>query len=406
MATYKYLDTSGVIVEDTSVIQTDVQNEYKDSFGQDLVTDAETPQGVLITDEVLARSEVARNNAQLANQINPNLSGGIFLKALCAFLGLEASEGNYTIVPGVTVNGEAGTIIPLATTISNGPESSGGPLFSPLTIETIGIGGTVSVDFRSLDRADYDITPNTLTYIINGDLGIETVTNPNAGIPGSGEQSDENLKLLRNETLALQGSGFAEAILSELNITPGVTSARMLENKSSATTTIQGVSMVGHSMYACVDGGTDVAIAEAITNVKDGGCDYNNGPGVNISEPITNEFSGQTIDVLFDRPNYIPVQAEVTVVIAEAVTDPIVRVKQAIVDYANGLIDGQPGLKIGTTVSAFEFSGAVNRQIPGLFVTDLKIKKVSDPTFSTASIPIAIYERATINSAAIAVVIT
>ena len=81
---YDYVATTGVIVPDTAVIQTQVQDEYLAAFGSDLNISPSTPQGILITTETLARSSVADNNATLANQINPNESGGIFLDALLA----------------------------------------------------------------------------------------------------------------------------------------------------------------------------------------------------------------------------------------------------------------------------------------------------------------------------------
>ena len=84
MADYQYIDTTGVIVPDTATIQSEVEGEYKAVFGQDLVVTPNTPQGVLITAEVAARSNVVRNNAALANQINPNLAGGVFLDAIWA----------------------------------------------------------------------------------------------------------------------------------------------------------------------------------------------------------------------------------------------------------------------------------------------------------------------------------
>src|SRR6185437_453506 len=74
----------GIILVDSALIQAQVEAEYRALFGNDLSLDANTPQGMLITAEVLARIAVADNNAALANQINPNVAGGIFLDAILA----------------------------------------------------------------------------------------------------------------------------------------------------------------------------------------------------------------------------------------------------------------------------------------------------------------------------------
>ncbi len=91
---YNYIEPQGVIVTDTTgEILNEVINEYQNAFGQDLIAPTinnpqsfSTPQGLLITSETLARQSVVDNNALLANQINPNVSGGIFLDAILALL--------------------------------------------------------------------------------------------------------------------------------------------------------------------------------------------------------------------------------------------------------------------------------------------------------------------------------
>lgn len=111
MAEYLYIESTGVIVPDTSTLLTEVQDEYKLAFGNDLVTTPDTPQGVLINSEALARAVVVNNNVALANQINPNIAGGIFLDAICALLGISRTAPQHsTVVCNLT--GVAGTVIP------------------------------------------------------------------------------------------------------------------------------------------------------------------------------------------------------------------------------------------------------------------------------------------------------
>ena len=46
MAVYDYLTTTGVIVADTADTRNEVITEYRDIFGEDLITDNETPEGL------------------------------------------------------------------------------------------------------------------------------------------------------------------------------------------------------------------------------------------------------------------------------------------------------------------------------------------------------------------------
>ena len=89
-----------------------MQNEYKAIFGADLIVTADTPQGMLITAEALSRTQEVSNNAALANQINPNISGGVFLDAIMALTGMQRTSATKTIVSAVTVTGVASTAIP------------------------------------------------------------------------------------------------------------------------------------------------------------------------------------------------------------------------------------------------------------------------------------------------------
>lgn len=399
---YKYINTTGVIAPDTSDLQTEVTDEYLFAFGEDLITTPDTPQGVLITNETLARSELVRNNAQLANQINPHEAGGIFLDAIMMLFNLSRVSDAPTVVPGVQLNGVAGTVVSEEFTAAN----TNGDLFSPVSEITLNGSGVATANFQALVSGPIEVGVGMLTTIVNGVLGVETVTNPTAGILGRTAQSDENAKLLRDNTLAKQGTGFAEALISRLLLTVGVTSVTVRENVSGMTQVIDGVTMVGHSVYICVAGGTDTDVAQTITDVKGGGCNYNNGPGINKSIPITNPRSLQTINVLFDRPNLKPIQVRITISVNNTVTDPTTAVKQAILDYANGLIDGETGFTIGTDVSCFELAGAVNQEVPGIFVTNVETKLVASGSFSNATLPIAIFEQATVSLSAISVVIS
>ena len=87
MPPYDFINETGTIVVDTSGVQVEIEGEYQATFGADIDLDPETPEGILIAAETTSRVGIATNNAQLANQINPNLAGGIFLDALWALTG-------------------------------------------------------------------------------------------------------------------------------------------------------------------------------------------------------------------------------------------------------------------------------------------------------------------------------
>ena len=370
---YDYINNTGVIVTDASVIQAEVEQEYKDTFGEDLNVDPSTPQGMLITIETLSRIAVANNNAALANQINPNLAGGIFLDALLQLTGAQRVSSAPSLVNCI-LTGIAGTSIPAGAQIST---TDGQTKFELITTLTIPVGGSISdVQFQSVDDGEIAAPANSLTLIVSNILGWETVTNPTDAVLGTLTQSDTQARLQRTNTLGAQGNSIATNVISNLYLLPGVSPAGLSfqENVASTTEIINEITMVSHSIYVCVGGSaSDLDVATTIQNSKSGGCAYNNGLGIPIAQEVIVPLSNQEIIVLFDRPSLVTISINVTVHAFTTVQDVVTSVQNAILNYANGEVVGQPGFKVGESVSPFVIAGAIMQQIPGIFVQEVEV---------------------------------
>lgn len=387
MADYQYIQNTGVILPDTSDILTTVQNEYKTAFGDDLVVDPSTPQGVLITAETLARDAVVRNNAALANQINPNEAGGVFLDAIWALTGGQRTKATRSTVTA-TLTGVPGAIVSAGSRASVG---AGGEEFELISTVVIGSDGSVSGNFQSVNFGPVAAPVGDLNSIVTPILGWESISNPGSAVLGTETQSDVAARRARRNTLALQGVSLPEAITSAVYAVEGVKSISFRENVTSSTATIDGVSMVPHSIYVCVDGGTDQNIAMALLSNKSLGAGWNGNVSVSVVEPA----SGQPYTVKFARPTLIPIIIRATVKVGSVTGDPAQLIRDSILEYVNGEMDGEDGWTVGAAVSPFELAAAVNRNAAGLFVTNMEVGKQSIGTYSNSTIPISIYEKAT-----------
>jgi len=225
---YQYIDATGVILTDTAVILADVEAEWKTVYGADLVVTADTPQGVLINQEAQARSAVANNNAAVANQINPNEAGGVFLDAIMAFLGVQRVAASYTQVPGVVITGTPGKVIPA----NSQATTTAGDIFVSAAAVTIPLSGTTTVNYIAQSSGPVPCAQNTLTHISPSTavIGWETINNPNAAVLGVAQMNDAPARTYRNATLATQGTSSALAIQSGLAQVIGVTSFAFREN--------------------------------------------------------------------------------------------------------------------------------------------------------------------------------
>ena len=408
MASYNFDVLKGVIIPDTATTQAEVVAEYEEAFGSDLITTPDTPQGVLITGETTARNLVLRLMATLANQINPNEAGGVFLDAIAKLTNIERTAQTYTTIPEVDLTGPPGTIIPQGSQASLGPN---GEIFASLLAITLDSSGEGMVDFKALNSGTIAAPPGALDTILPGQvLGWETVNNSTAGVLGGSTQDDAQFRTYRKATLAFQGSASLFAMYSRVISTPGVKSAWAQENDSAVTVVLNGVTMGPHSFYFCVDGGADDDVANALFSAKSGGAAYVNGApsatAVTVQIPYTPRGTSTTINytVKFDRPALIPVLAEITAKQTTSVSDVESSVKQAVLDYSNGLLNNEPGLVVGAAVSPFEFGGAVNAEYPAIYVRLVRVSKVSPLNLQPAEIPINVYEKATIDASGITVI--
>jgi hypothetical protein len=387
MAAYDYVLTTGVIVADTSDTKAEVQQEFLDAFGDQIDLSDGTPQGVLINMFTAERDGVATNNATVANQINPNLAGGVFLDAIMglsrAITGSrkQALPSTFTTDPDVT--GAPGTIIPAGSKA----ETAEGDVFITTANVTIPPGGTISANFVSQETGEIPCAIGALNIIsIGGVIGWETVNNTVSATLGQDQQSDPATRVFRNDTIALQGISVPDAIISGVGALDGVKSLTFRENVESFSQTIDGVLMIAHSIYVCVSGGDDNDIALELLEKKTMGAAYNGAVVVNVQDPESLQFS----DVKFDRPAEIQIWIRVTIK-PTTISNPEQVIIDAVLKYANGEIEGEKGFVVGGDVSPYEISGAINIETVGIIVTNVELS-LNGADYFLATHPIEIFE--------------
>lgn len=393
---YDYNTQQGLIVPDTSTVQSDIQALFQTLFGATLSLDANTPQGLLITALTIARSAQLRANADLANQINPNLAGGGFLDAIGELTGLQRTPASPSTVSGVTLSGAPNAIIPSGSMA----KTAAGDLFNLITTVQLDTGGNGIGNFQSVASGPIPCAANALNTIVTAVIGWETVTNPNEAVLGSNTQSDAAFRALRKATLAKQGKATPAAMFANVTLVPGVISLQFLENVENTTQVIKGISLVAHSVWACVQCGLDQDVANALLESKSSGSNWNGATTVSAVDPA----SGQTYAVKFDRPTLVNLWIRATVVQISPVLNVTSAVTQAILNWANNLVTGIPGALVGQSVSPFEVSAAIAEQVSGIYVRELAISN-DGSTWQTTEYSLNINQVAAITSGRISVVI-
>lgn len=395
MATYNYINAQGVIIPDTSTIKDEVEAEYKAVYGADFIVDPSTEQGRQIDAEITSRMSVVRNNALLANQINPNLSEQNFLDAIYALANGQRDGAERSTVT-CTITGIQGTIIPVGSRVQDVNREEWEATVAIVIPES----GTVDSSFISIKYGAIFAGIGEVNTIIDGALGWETVTNNDDAVVGKLEQNDVSTRRQRKVELGGNAINNTLAIVTAVSKLENVSSLTFRENISESQVIIDGVDMKPKSTYICVDGGVDQDIAEEYWRARSGGSDFNGDTLVTVTDPT----SLQEIPVKFDRPDDKPKLAIVTVKVGTGI-DPVDDIKSAVVNYANGLIDNEEGFVVGGNVSAFEIAAAVNAQISDVFVSKCQIaENDGSPVFTTETIITQIFEKASITEADVTVV--
>ena len=379
---YNYITPTGTVLPDTATVRDEVVQEYKAVLGPDLDTNPSTIQGRLIDLETNARISVIRNNCNLANQINPDLAEQNFLDAVCALSGVSRDGAEASIV-NCDLSGLDGTFVPAGTLVANddGVEWS---LSSPVTIDDT---GSVSGQFTATTTGPISAAAGTITTIVSGPLGLETVTNPNPASVGKNDDNDFELKTARKSQIALNSNRDALAIMSKVSAVPGVKSLSFRENQTDLPIVIDGKTLISHSTYIVVDGGLDLDIAQAYYEARSGGSGFNG----DVEQVITDDVSQQNITIKFDRPTLKPKQIKITVSVGSG-SQPTDDIKTALLSYADTQAFG-----VGVDISSFNLATHVSSKVASIFVTNCEIAEKGGE-FVCGTIETKIFEKAVLNS--------
>lgn len=425
---YDYITGQGVIVPDTSTVLSEIQELFRTTFGQDIDLTATTPQGRLVEMFQRNRTFCIQICALVSNMLNLNRATGFVLDDLGSLFLLERHPATHTTTM-VSMTGVNGTIVPAGTRL----QTEDGDIFQTTQRYIIGEGSTVMAE--SLEYGAVPCPTGTLTVILDRINGLETVTN---GVPvlGSDLESDTEFRARIKESLNINSIAILSAIKSNLLAVDGVKDSYCFDNYESNAVTVDGVSVPGHSILACVEGGTDLDVAKVLYAKKTIGTGYIDifvtgadshtykltgrddvgliwtynstvyytaGHSIDVGDVIYSNSSRTTSEttvtaisttdgitpviqtvideaygsvyvVRFLRPITQPIDVEITVSRqGYSGADLSEAVKDAVMKWYNGEVDGVDGIKIGKAVSPFEISAAVSDVLPDIFVSSVKV---------------------------------
>jgi len=299
----QFTDT-GLVLPQESEILAGVFNDIDTAFGGGVNKALTSPQGQLATSLSAIIADKNEQIALLTNQVNPDYADGVFQDAIGRIYFLERKPATPTIVMCQCV-GAVGTQIPIG---ARALDTSGNIYFC-FDGGTIPAGGMIELEFHAQQTGPIPCLAGTLTSIFQMIPGWDTINNEQAGITGADVEGRADFELRRRASVAINAQGSAAAIYANVFNVDEVIDCFVTENPSGTATTLGATAypLAPHSVYVAAVGGDDDAIAMAIWNKKNLGCDMNGNTTVIVHDtnfaPPYPEYT-----VKFERPEPLPIK--------------------------------------------------------------------------------------------------
>jgi hypothetical protein len=335
---------SGVVIPSENAVLTGVQADINTALGGDVNPQLSTPQGQLASSETAIIGDSNALFAFFCNQVDPALNEGRMQDAIGRLYFISRIAGTPTIQACICV-GLNGVPIPVGALA----QDENGNTWIAQQSGTI-TAGSVTLNFAATANGPIPGPISMTPY--QSIPGWESITPTGSAVLGANTETAAQFEARRQATIASNANQVLDAILGAVLLVSGVLDAYVTENNSGSPATIGGVSINANSIFVCVLGGSQTAIAFAIWSKKGPGCGYTGTTTVTVTDPNP-AYSppAPTYSVSFDFATVIQFVCVVTLKNNSMVptSTALSSVQSAIVNAFAGL-DGGTRAKIGSLV--------------------------------------------------------
>lgn len=333
----------------------------------------ESPDGMAIAiwSELLANLD--EQVVYAYQSLDPLTARGRQLERIAFFNGIRKRRATAS-TSTVVLRGVEGTPVGFGTLIRN---KRTGTLWSVNSDVTLAA-GPAAVGVTCLTLGPEPAAPGDLSIIATPVGGLQSVTNETAASLGLPEESDEQFRARRTDSVALGGSNQLDNLVAAVGAADGVKQVRIYENEEGFP---DSNGLAPNSMAIIVDGGSDSAVLKAIASRKNPGCGlnrYSEFPGKVNGDTTTPR--GQPVNITFFRADLVSPYVRVGIGGGALSEQDKQRIRKAMVAYSlNGFMgttDGfrRYGWRIGEDVAAGPLYTPVNQVIAGNgFVQSIKL---------------------------------
>ncbi|ELC5804452.1 baseplate J/gp47 family protein [Salmonella enterica] len=321
----------GISAPDYQTILDTLTSYFQQIYGSDAYLEPDSKDGQMVALVALAVHDANNTAIAVYNCFSPATGYGAALISNVKINGI-ARKGATNSTVDLLLTGTAGT------TITNGTVKDTNNVIWRLPASVvIGVDGAVTVTAICSNSGAVAALAGTITTINTPTRGWTSVTNPAAATVGAPAETDAELRIRQGQSVAIPSITPFEGVDGAIANIAGVTRHKLYENDTGKT---DGNGLPPHSISAIVDGGDVTEIARTIRG--------NKGQGVRTwgktSVTVPDRYGNPHI-ISFSRPTDVPVYGKITLKVFAGYTSQIgVQIQQAVADYINSLMIGDPVL--------------------------------------------------------------
>jgi len=310
MANVDLLDGNGLQLKSYDVILSELENNMRSIYGEDINLESNSPDGQLLNILAQAFTDLREMLQRIYDILSLDTATGINLDRAVALIGITRRGGTRTVTPITITTSQALNLIGLDTDAANPYtiQDNAGNRWNLQNTHYFSGADTAVLNFQAETIGHQLTTPNTITTPVTIVLGVSSINNPSlATVIGEDEETDLELRSRAKRSIMLAAVGFVDSLYASLMNLDGMNSVRILEN---TTNTIDANGTSPHSIHVITAGSaTSKDIATTILQKRSGGC----GMDGNISYTLTNR-DGTPIDIKWSTvvPRYVFAYATVS----------------------------------------------------------------------------------------------
>ncbi|MDE2426332.1 MAG: baseplate J/gp47 family protein [Elusimicrobia bacterium] len=371
------------------------QADINNALGGNVNPQLSAPQGQIASSQTAIIGDSNAQFLSFINGVDPAYNSGRMQDGIGRIYFMARIPGAPTVQP-CTCSGAPTTVVPIGVLA----QDQNGNLWISQQTGKITIG--VVLNFASVTKGPVP-APVTLT-IYQGVDGLESITPTGAAILGNNVETPAQFEARRKASVAVNANQIADAILGNVLAVSGVLDAYVYDNSSGATQVVGGVTLGASSIYACVLGGPQDAVAAAIWQKKGPGAAYNGNTFVTVSDPnpAYNPPAPQ-YTVAYETPTIVPFVAQVTLQNNSGIpSTALTSISNAIISAFAGL-DGGSRAKIGSYVLASRYYAGIVVLGPWAQLISVQIGKLASGATFTGSVTANILTVSAVASGTLAV---